>query len=139
MKDILYLNYADGHLANHLYHQIASQIESYIQEVDADTLLTFEPAGISGHLDHIALSMISNYVFRESTDLKELWLHCIRHEQAKNYSDYFIYFPQGYSREKIDKIVGVSTVWQTKIKAIKAHQSQSHDLEQILNTIESFP
>lgn len=40
----------------------------------------------------------------------------------------------GYKKEEIGKTVDVSSVWEQKVDAIMAHESQKHDAERILRT-----
>ncbi len=71
VKKVFFLEYKDGSLSNSLYHKIAEKIEDIVKEIKADTLLTFEPRGVSGHLDHIAVSFITTFVFRNNSDFRQ--------------------------------------------------------------------
>lgn len=138
VKKIEFLGYHDGDLSNNLYHDIAGKIQKYIDNIKPQTLITFEPRGVSGHIDHIALSMITTFVFYESF-CKELWYFCFSEAQRKHVKDYFIFFPPGYKKGEIDKTVDVSSVWSKKVTAIKCHKSQKKDVNFILTFLESYP
>ena len=64
--------------------------------------------------------------------------YCISTEARNKFKDYFIYFPPGYKKEEIGKRVDVSGVWDTKVKAMMAHESQVHDAQRILNSRRSL-
>lgn len=139
IKEVFFLDYADGSLSNNLYHEIAQKIQKIIAEIQPEILITFEPRGMTGHLDHTAVSMISSFVFEKSPDISELWQYCLDEEQRNAFGDYYIYFPQGYKKEEISKIVDVSEVWDKKLEAINKHQSQKHDIEAFLKQNKDLP
>jgi len=71
-------------------------------------------------------------VYRRSPAVKEIWYNCIDRIQSVGTRDYFVYFPPGYKNEDIDKTVDVASVWDKKVAAIKAHESQQKDVNRIL-------
>lgn len=139
VKDVYFLNFKDGCLCNSNYHKIASKITEKLNQVKPDTILTFNLAGVSGHLDHIAVSFISTYIFNKLDYLKTLLYWCEKKEIIKNIKDYFVFMPTGYKREEVDLIIDTSFFWDTKVKAMKAHQSQLHDINYILPLQEKTP
>ena len=140
VKKVFFLNYEDGCLCNKIYHKLASKIEEVINETGANTLLTFEPRGISGHIDHITVSMICSYIFERNEKIEKLLYACVNtRERNKEAQDYFIFFPEGYTRSQVDEITDISAVWEKKYEAMKAHKSQKHDFERIVNVIKSLP
>jgi len=132
IKEVFFLGFKDGELCNNLYHKIADKIQMYVDKYKPSLFVTAEPHGVSGHLDHIAVSFISTFVYRRSPSVKEIWYNCIDRIQSVGTRDYFVYFPPGYKAEDIDKTVDISSVWDTKIAAIKAHESQQKDSKRIL-------
>ena len=132
IKDVYFLGIKDGELRNNMYHEVADKIQVYVDKLNPSLFITVEPHGVSGHLDHIAISFISTFVYRRSSAVKEIWYNCIDRIQSVGTRDYFVYFPPGYKNEDIDKTVDVSSVWDKKVAAIKAHESQQKDVNRIL-------
>ncbi|MDO8609042.1 MAG: hypothetical protein Q7R95_00695, partial [bacterium] len=104
-----------------------------------EILITNEPRGVSGHIDHVTISMVTSYVFNKLPSAKTILYHCISEEYRKQFPyEYFIYLPPGYKKSEIDKVVDVSSVWTEKVNAILSHKSQSKDAQRILNRINNF-
>jgi len=139
VKDVIFLGYHDGDLSNNLYHDVAEKITAELEKLQPEILLTYENHGVSGHLDHIAVSLITSYVFERYEVARELWYYCITRKRREAFKDYFIYFPPGYRKEDIDKVVDVSDVWDQKIEAMYKHESQAHDVERILKGYRDLP
>src|SRR6185437_9358694 len=77
IKEVFFLDYKDGTLSNSLYHELADKIQTLLERLDPEIVITMENRGISGHLDHVAISLIMTYVFNKMQDIKELWYFCI--------------------------------------------------------------
>ena len=134
VKKVFFLGFKDGTLSNNLYHQIAAKIEIILKRLKPETILTYEPRGISGHLDHIAISMISSFVFERLKFIKKIMYFC-RPEMKGGKWVYFIYVPPGYKKSEIDMIIDTSAVWETKVQAMLKHHSQIHDIDRILKRV----
>lgn len=139
VKKVFFLNYHDGTLSNNLYHEVADKIQKILKELKPQIVITFENRGVSGHLDHIAVSMITTFVFNKLKFVKELWCYCITKRRTRLFKDYFIYFPDGYSKSQIQKTVNLADVWDIKLKAMYSHKSQIKDIERILSRTQSLP
>ncbi len=139
VKKVFFLGFKDGMLCNNLYHKLAAKIQEKLEELKPETILTFEPRGVSGHIDHIAVSMVSAFVFYKLPFVKTMLQYCTKAEYTKHMKHYYIYFPPGYKRSEIDKIVDISDVWETKVKAMQQHKSQQKDVEFILNIQQHLP
>ncbi len=139
VKKIFFLGFQDGTLSNNLYHDIAQKAESILKRLKPDTILTYEPRGISGHLDHIAMSLISSYLFERSSFIKKLMQFCVLDSPERRKMKYFIYFPPGYKKSEVDFVSDVRGVWDTKIQAMMQHKSQIHDIERILKMYKKSP
>ncbi len=143
IKEVFFLDYKDGTLSNSLYHEIADKIQQLLEKLDPEILITMENRGISGHLDHIAVSFITTYVFNKMQSIKELWYFCLTEEAKKvinqQLGGYFIYFPPGYTKDEITKTVEISEVWEQKTNAMKQHETQKSDVEANLKAYESLP
>lgn len=137
-KSVQFLGYKDGSLCNNLYHEIAKKIEVLCESLDVRLLITQEPRGVSGHLDHVALSMISTFVYEKQPSIEAVWYSCITKEVRASIPNYFIHFPDGYERKDIDLVLDISSVLDQKISAIKCHASQIKDVERILNRLPNF-
>lgn len=133
VKKVFFLNYQDGFLANNLYHGIADRIEKIIKKNKIEIILTYEPRGVSGHIDHVFVSMVSSYIAQK---LKlTVYYFCLNHQQRKLIKDYFIYFPDGYEDNQISLAVDIKKVINKKIEAIKAHQTQKRDGIMIISNL----
>jgi len=140
VKKVFFLNYKDGALSNDKYHKIADEIQKITDKLTPEILLTFEERGVSGHIDHIAVSMITHYVFYKAKYAKKLMLFCISEKEAHEFSkDYFIFIPQGYDSQKVDKIIDTSSVHEIRVRAMKEHKSQKKDVVRILKVQEKLP
>lgn len=139
VKDVYFLNYPDGELRNNIYHEVAEKIKKIVEDLNVETIITIEPRGISGHIDHVFISMVSSFVFEKTPKILEIWYHCIDTKERALLKDYFIYFPPGYEKSEINKTVEVFDVLDKKILAIKQHASQENDVKWILKGIELLP
>ncbi|OGE06730.1 hypothetical protein A2W70_04745 [Candidatus Curtissbacteria bacterium RIFCSPLOWO2_02_41_11] len=139
VKKVYFLGFVDGTLSNALYHLLAARIKQKLKLLKPQTIITFEPRGISGHIDHITVSLATTYVFYHLPFVKKLLYFCISEEERKSVKDYFIYFPPGYPKSQIDQVVDVADVWETKIQAMMCHKSQITDARRVLKIRQKFP
>lgn len=139
IKKIFFLGYKDGSLNNNLYHEIAGKIQKILEELHPDILLTFEPRGVSGHLDHVAVSMITSYIFEKVDFVKELWYYTLTEFARSFYKQYFIYFPPGHKESEISKTIDITPVWEQKVAAMYKHRSQKHDIDRLLGIFQKRP
>lgn len=127
IKKIYFLNFHDGLMCNDIYHDVVREIETILCKLNPMILLTFEPRGLSGHLDHVLVSSVTTFIYEKFTFIKELYYFCIDEKQRNAIPSYFIHFPPGYKRSQIDKSIDVSSVWEKKMRAINVHRSQQKD------------
>lgn len=133
-----FLDYHDGKLSNDQYHDIAADITTTVDSIVGDRndlevdVLTFDRFGISGHLDHIAISMITTYYYRRVLSRMDsvsksrlLYLVLSNKMRPAPKDEYFVYGPGGVDPDSIDIEVNVSEVIDMKRAAIKAHASQN--------------
>lgn len=135
VKQVMFLGEIDGEISNSRYHEVAHKIINILEDIQPEILITFEPRGITGHIDHIGLSFIATYVFFHQQSAVKLMYACMPEEQRAHVSklpEYFIYFPPGYKKGDVDEVVDVSSVWEKKIAAIKSHASQKKDIESFM-------
>jgi LmbE family N-acetylglucosaminyl deacetylase len=139
---VFFLEYKDGTLSNNLYADIAEKMQNILDELQPEILLTYDTQGITGHLDHIAVSMITSYVFQHSHHIKELWYYCVDSEEQKlfreQYPDYFVYLPEGYSKKEL-QWKDIADVWEQRIEVMHQHESQIHDIKRVLAVKQQLP
>ena len=139
VKKVSFLGFRDGCLCNKTYHNIVRKLINKLAVIKPQILLTFEPRGRSGHIDHITVSMVTTYIFDKLPEARELWYYCLSDNFRKMINDYFIYFPPGYKKKEVNKVINVEKEWEKKIAAIKAHKSQSEDVQQVLKLLKKLP
>lgn len=139
IKKVFCLGFVDGTLSNSTYHLLAKKIESKLKILKPDLLITFEPLGISGHVDHITVSLVTTFVAQKLQTKPQILYYCTTDQAVSKMKDYFIYFPPGYAKRAIDKIVDIKDVWDIKLEAMYCHKSQMHDVKRILKIIKSLP
>jgi len=139
IKKVFFLDFKDGSLCNNLYHQVAEKIYQIIKTINAGIILTYENLGVSGHLDHIAVSLICSYLYeKHPKQIKKIFYYCLLHSEKKSMKDYFIFWPQGYYKKEINYYLKIDqTLLEKKIAAIKCHQSQKKDMEAVLKKLKS--
>ena len=132
VKKVFFLGFKDGTLSNNLYHKLAKKIETKLKKLKPSIVLTFEPRGVSGHIDHITTSMVTMFAVQKFRFIKTVLQFCRLDSFSKRRRDYFIYFPPGYKRSQVDKIVNIKDVWEKKVAAMNQHKSQLKDIKRIM-------
>jgi len=64
----LLLGYRDGTLPDVDQQELTDAIIQVIREIRPQVLVTFDPTGIYGHLDHISISQTTTAAFRQAAD-----------------------------------------------------------------------
>lgn len=133
-----FLDFIDGELRNNIYHKLSDRIADKIARFRPDVILTNERLGVSGHLDHIAVSLTTTHAHLRTKIAKKLYYFCI----PKKYRDpdldsYFIYFPEGYDQKEITTRIDYSEYYGIKKKAMHQHKSQMKDVKRILSRLET--
>ena len=139
VKKVHFLNYEDGGLCNNKYHDIADKVKNILDTIQPEILLTYELRGVSGHLDHVAMAMITYFLFYKVSYTKKMMSYVIMREMTDELRGYFIYVPHGFKRERVDEIVDVNAYWELKKQAISQHKSQQLDVSRMLQTMDAFP
>jgi LmbE family N-acetylglucosaminyl deacetylase len=128
VKKVYFLNFPDGSLNNNNYHEVADKIKQILVTSKPDTIMTFELNGVSGHLDHVAVSFICSYLFERLGFIKNIMYFCNSEKEKKIIGKkYFVYFPDGYKKENVDLVIDVKPEFNLKKKAMWAHVSQRKD------------
>ncbi len=146
------LHYPDGGLDNDLYLEIAQKILTYIEitlghyhEPITVDFMTFDSGGISGHLDHIAVSCITTFVYltlreqaKPNITLGVLKYFCLPKVSVPQANINWLYMPAGKVAAEIDEIVDNRDVISHKLEIMRAHHSQREDMKQVLALQESI-
>lgn len=140
------LDYPDGRLCNDDYLPITDQIIDRIDQLLADAdqpvelnMLTFEPGGISGHIDHIVACKATSLAYlrlrgqaRPGLKLGRLKYFCLSQSAVPAANTDWLYMPSGIANDQIDEIIDVSPVHDRKLAVMTAHHSQRRDAEAII-------
>jgi len=135
VRDCVFFNLVSGDFGHHTYHATCSKLESTVLDIAKKhasgntTLITMEPLGVSGHMDHMFVSMVTTCVFYTLPHIcKKLMYFCKSIDQKPTRNpDYFVYSPPGYPLDQIDESYDILSVWDIKRKAILCHTSQIID------------
>lgn len=138
IKKVFFLGFKDGTLNNNNYHELASEIKKHLLKLRPSIVLTFEPQGVTGHIDHITVSMSTMFAVQKLKFVKSVMQFC-RPKDKINIQDYFIYLPEGYEKSEIDVTVDVKDVWDIKLKAMNEHKSQDKDIKRFLKRQANSP
>lgn len=140
IRKVEFLDFTDGQLCNNNYHQLAEKISKKIKDFKPQVVLVNERLGISGHLDHIAVSLTTTYAFQNTKEAKKLYYYCIpKKYREKILDNYFIYFPEGYDEETITTRIDFSKYWKNKAKAMMQHKSQMKDVLRLMTRFITQP
>jgi LmbE family N-acetylglucosaminyl deacetylase len=140
IKKVFFLGYRDGSLSHNVYHEIAEKVLQIVLQLKPQTLITFEPRGVSGHIDHIVMSMVTSFIFPKIKSAKKIMKYCLPIENSMLMgNDYFIHFPQGYTDDEIDEVISTDSVWDQKVTAMHQHETQMHDVTRILKRTSHLP
>ncbi|KKP69319.1 hypothetical protein A2X44_04175 [candidate division CPR3 bacterium GWF2_35_18] len=144
IKEMKFLGFNDGTLCQNFMNDLTKNIITEIIRIKPQVIITFEPLGISKHLDHIAISHATTLAFYYAGNkeyLKENNISGKPHQALKllyyvipqSYLDKLqLEFRSGYPDEKITTVVDIRKEFSTKIAALKCHQSQKKDWERFL-------
>ena len=146
-KSGLALHYPDGGLDNNLYIEISEKIidqitkilSGYSKHIELE-LVTLDNRGISGHLDHIAVSFITTHVYlklsqQENINISvgNLKYYCLCLDLVPEASIDWLYMPAGKPDEYFDETFDHTDIYDRKLHIMKAHHSQRKDMEAILS------
>jgi LmbE family N-acetylglucosaminyl deacetylase len=143
IRQVDFLNFKDGALCNNNYHRLAHSIEAKLSLYRPETVMTFEPRGVSGHLDHVAVSLVTSFVCRKLGFVKKILYFCeLESTMAllqKNFGNYFIFVPPGYKSTEIDLVINTQKYWRQRLRAMACHRSQRGDSNRIVKTLTLLP
>jgi LmbE family N-acetylglucosaminyl deacetylase len=115
------LDYADGHLPEANAETMIAQILSVVNEIRPQILLSFGPDGLSGHPDHIIIGQWTSEAFRRAKGIAALYTVAVPQSLAQRLDMRQIH---PVADEAIALTVDVSSVWETKLAAMRCHATQ---------------
>jgi N-acetylglucosamine malate deacetylase 2 len=130
-----FFNHPDGALDKDNFDQLVTELTEEINSYQPKIILTFGSEGISGHRDHITIGRAAIAASKQAhPQPAEIWLASIPASKAVDFNHHMnqrkihhLHFIKdhlrGVSDEKLTRI-DVSKYKDTKIEALKAHQSQ---------------
>ena len=140
IEEIEFLGFIDGLLNNRELPRLRQKIKQQIDAFQPQAVLTFDRSGISGHIDHIAVSLATTAVVSATATVERLY-HCaiaptlsrrIRRER-KN-------FPPALVESGVKTVrYAIDQTWEIKQQAVMAHQTQKKDWQQVLPLWEKLP
>ncbi len=140
VKKVEFLRFKDGSLCNNKYHRLAEKIKKKLDKYKPEKVMTFDFAGVSGHLDHVAVTMATSFVVKKSDYVIETLYYCESKDITDAFGkDYFIYVPHGYTKEQVDLVIDYSEEVQQMEQAMMAHKSQVSDGKWFLDLKAKFP
>jgi LmbE family N-acetylglucosaminyl deacetylase len=114
-------NYADGRLQEANAETMIEQILSVINDIKPEVLLTFGPDGLSGHPDHVAIGQRSAEAFHRAEPTAALYTVAVPRSLAQSLDMRQV---RPVPDETIALTVDVSSVWETKLAAMRCHATQ---------------
>lgn len=143
-----YLGFTDGELNNIMMQDVSQQIENIIRNelkgragpVEVE-LMSLDPNGLTGHIDHIVASRAAHFVFyklrREGLPLTRLRLYCLPYAVAPAPNIDWIYADPGRTPDEIDETIDISPVLNDVRAIVSAHHSQRADGAQRLAALDA--
>jgi LmbE family N-acetylglucosaminyl deacetylase len=115
------LDYPDGHLTEADPERVIADILAIVHQVRPQVLLSFGPDGLSGHPDHILVGQWAAEAFRRVEGAAALYTIAVPQALATRLGMKQVHpIPD----ETIALSVDVSSVWETKLAAMRCHATQ---------------
>jgi LmbE family N-acetylglucosaminyl deacetylase len=134
-----FMDFIDGRLCNIDYQPIAQKITAKITQFKPEVVITFDKLGVSGHIDHIAIALITTFVMKKYNDKIKFYYFAELKDFQREMRDYFIYIPPGYDKSEIDVVIDTKKYYDIQVRAMHEHKSQLHDVDWILNMRKNKP
>jgi LmbE family N-acetylglucosaminyl deacetylase len=115
------LDYADGHLQESDTETMIAHVVSVVNEIKPQVLLSFGPDGLSGHPDHIAVGLWAVDAFHRAETVAALYTVAVPQSLAQKLDMQQLH---SVHDESIALAVDVSSVWETKLAAMRSHATQ---------------
>lgn len=142
------LDYEDGGLSNRHYFSLVNDITAHVTEALGTykppvtvEFMSLDPNGLSGHLDHIAASLVTTYAYLKlrqtppsGVTVGRLRYFCLSDMTHPTANLDWLYMPRGRTGHEIDETIDVSAVFAQKLAIMQAHHSQRQDAEHIIDS-----
>jgi LmbE family N-acetylglucosaminyl deacetylase len=161
IHELILLDYIDGDLDRADPPEIIGQIASQIRRIRPQVVLTFDPQGVYGHPDHIAISQftLAALVKAAGTDtigadqnaphqVSKLYFHAENKALLEAYQALLgeIRMPvdgeergaEGWIDWAITTEVDIADYWQTFIRAVACHRTQQLQPEKFVTFAEQY-
>lgn len=140
IKEIRALGYRDTQVAQIDTQELRAVFSEAIAEVQPDVVLTFDPRGITGNPDHMAVTKAVSLAFSDVYGLatrgqrpqNRLYYWTIPEAIARHLRDLSNIPFVGASDESITTVIDVSDFKERQWQAIACHQSQSNPVPLVL-------
>lgn len=116
-----WLDYRDGHLSESDPEQLVARILAVVREIEPQVMLTFGPDGLSGHPDHIVIGRCAAEAFRRAEQIAALYTVAVPQSLATRLGMAQV---RAVPDADIALCVDVSSVWETKLAAMRCHATQ---------------
>ena len=154
LREVVFLDYQDGELDQAVPAQAIAKIVTQVRRVQPDVVVTFDPNGMYGHPDHIAISQLTTTAVMAAADpdypgltpgaphrVAKLYYRAFERDEQMVYEATFgrlvmpvdsverrfTVWPEWAITTRIDAAAYGEQIWQ----AIACHQSQVPDLPQL--------
>lgn len=145
IRRLCFLDYRDGQLEKYDSVEVEGRILRLTREIRPQVVITFGPEGITGHLDHVAISRLTTAAFHSAGDETRYPEHLA--EGLTTHTPHKLYYfsvPQslldqeeleglsGVPDEAITTIVDVSGYEEARVQALYCHRTQASDYSRFL-------
>ncbi|HVB97621.1 MAG TPA: PIG-L family deacetylase [Chloroflexota bacterium] len=131
------LDYGDGKLDQIPAQTLADQVMAEVRRRRPEVVLSFGPAGITRHPDHLVIHRIVTAVFyqalAEGLGVRELYYDAVGPEVAGEFG--LVGTPDGEPNTWID----IAETWPTKLEALRMHGRHILDAQEMVARLETAP
>ncbi len=115
------LDYPDGHLTEADPDRVIIDILTVFRQIHPNVLLSFGPDGLSGHPDHILVGQWAAEVFLRVEEIAGLYTIAVPQSLAQSLGMRQVH---PVPDEAVALSVDISSVWETKLAAMRCHATQ---------------
>ena len=115
------LDYPDSHLTEADPERVIAEILAVVRQIRPKVLLSFGPDGLSGHPDHILVGQLAAEAFHRIEEIAALYTVAVPQSLSQSLNMRQVH---PVPDETIALSVDVSSVWETKLAAMRCHATQ---------------